>query len=68
MLKEQLVENSEKKNKKKSSKNILLNNNCRCRKNENEDILCTKIKYYVNSYPEFWFILYHFNLKRIYMH
>ena len=48
--------------------NILLNNYkekysyvCQCRKNEKEDILCSKIKYYVNSYPEFLFVLFGFN-------
>ena len=33
---------------------------CECRKNEKEDVLCLKIKYNIETYPEFLFILFDF--------
>ena len=38
---------------------------CECRKNEKEDVLCLKIKYNIESYPEFLFILFDFQYSEL---
>ena len=39
---------------------VLYSYACECRKNEKEDVLCLKIKYNIETYPEFLFILFDF--------
>ena len=38
---------------------------CECRKNAKEDVLCLKIKYNIESYPEFLFILFDFKYSEL---
>ena len=38
---------------------------CECRKNSKEDVLCLKIKYNIESYPEFLFILFDFQYSEL---
>ena len=38
---------------------------CECRKETKEDVLCLKIKYNVESYPEFLFILFDFQYSEL---